>query len=125
MTFGKHKAFTIAGILILSITLTYGIFRFVQYAAYENTTTGTLSEIENGVYVQTYSVYSNVPSNNTDVAIVCIDNQIRKIKGQIDICISDQEPSYSYTQTNRVSGDKLTVFVPRGTVQQMNSVAAK
>ena len=96
-------------------------FKFVKYTTYSETLTGTLSEIEDGVYIQTYNVYSNIPANNTSVAVVCINDQILTINGSINILVTDDTPSYIYTKTNIINGDKLTVYVPRGTIQRLPS----
>ena len=102
--------------------LTFIIVSFVNYASYKETTSGTLSEIDDGIYVQTYNVYSNVPANNTTVAVICTGTQMLTVQGHINISFTDETPSYSYTRTNIVNGDTLNVYVPKGTVQMLGGV---
>lgn len=102
--------------------LTFMIVSFVNYALYKEITNGTLSEIDDGIYVQTYNVYSNVPANNTTVAVICTGTQMLTVQGHISINFTDETPSYSYTRTNIVNGDTLNVYVPKGTVQMLGGV---
>ena len=124
----KKTAWTIAKaiILILGIVLvSYGAYRFFKHTTYSNTTNGRLSEIEDDVCVQTYDVHSNIPANNTTVAIVCINDQIYKISGHINMHITDETPSYTYTQTNIVNGDTLELYVPKGSIQRLDNQYAR
>ena len=102
--------------------LAFMIVSFVKYASYKEIISGTLSEIDDGIYVQTYNVYSNVPANNTTVAVICTGTQMLTVQGHINISFTDETPSYSYTRTNIVNGDTLNVYVPKGTVQMLGGV---
>ena len=112
-------------VFTMFVFVSFGMYKYMNYVTYSETTSGTLSEIEDGVYIQTYNVYSNIPANNTSVAIVCINNQILTIEGQINIQYTDDTPSYTYTDTHIVNGDKLTVYIPRGTVQRLQNVTSR
>ena len=117
----KKKSYVVVAV-VLSILFAIGIVKFVSYTAYKETITGTLSEVSDGIYVQTYNVYSNVPANNTTVAIICTGTQMMTVQGHINISFTDGTPSYSYTKTNIVNGDTLNVYVPKGTVQTLGGV---
>lgn len=112
-------------VLIVVGLFSFGTYKLIKYTTYIETTSGTLSEIEDGVYLQTYNVYSNIPANNTSVAIVCINNQILTIEGHINIQYTDDTPSYTYNRTRVVNGDTLTVYIPRGTIQRLPNATSK
>ena len=112
-------------ILICVVIVSVGIFmlyHFVQWANYTETSAGDLVEIDNGIYIQMQSVYSNVPANNKNVAVVCIDNQIRRVEGKINIFLTEDKPSYSLSRKpHMANADELTVYVPKGGIQQLES----
>ena len=108
-------------IVLIIIGFIIGAIWVVKQLTFKEVTNGRLEEVDNGVYAQTYSVYSNVPANNTSVAIVCINNKLCKISGKINIYYTNDAPHYEYTSTHRVNGDKLDIYVPKGTVQRLDN----
>ena len=86
---------------------------------------GTLSEISDGVYAQTYSVYSDIPANNTQVAVICTGSQVYTLKGRVEVHFTEDTPRYTYTKGDWSHFTTICLYVPRGTVQQLGGVTSR
>lgn len=115
----QYKNYLFCALFITLII--WGIVACVEYATYEETIDGYLSEIDDGVYVQTYNTFSNVPAYNSTVATVCINDRLYTVSGYINIYYTENKPSYEWTMTNVVNGDTLTVYVPKGSVERLDN----
>ena len=82
-----------------------------------------LSELENGIFVYQETVVSRVPAYNYSMATVCNESgNVFTIKGSVNVVYTNTEKPYAVLETcNLVNEDKITVYVPKGTVQYMGT----
>ena len=115
----QYKTYLFCALFVILII--WGIVAYVEYVTYEETINGYLNEIDDGVYVQTYNTFSNVPAYNSTVATICIDDKLYTISGHINIYYTKNKPSYEWTMTNVVNADTLTIYVPKGSVERLEN----
>lgn len=82
----------------------------------------SLSELNDGVYAIYYNTHSRVPAYNYEVITVCIEGNVYTFKGDVRITFTDDEPYADVKDYNTVYGDKIHVYVPKGTVIYEESV---
>lgn len=115
----QYKTYLFCALFVILII--WGIVAYVEYVTYEETINGYLSEIDDGIYVQTYNTFSNVPAYNSIVATVCINDKLYTVSGYINIYYTKNKPSYEWTMTNVVNADTLTIYVPKGSVERLEN----
>ena len=111
-------------ILIAGITL--GCVSCVNYCheciTYRNTLEYTLDEIDNGVYGYYNAVTSNIPSENYEMIVLCLNGQIYTLKGDVNIHYTDDEPRLIWNERKIVNGDTYEVYVPSGTIEMRPNI---
>ncbi len=82
-----------------------------------------LSEIEPGVYCAYNTVLSAIPAQNYETITLCCNGQIVTLKGTVTIIYSTFNPRAIVKDYNIVNGDKITVFVPSGSVKFQENIS--
>ena len=108
---------------ILISLLIVGVF-FVSAVLANKTDEYTyfLTEIEEDVYAISYNVHSRTPSENYAVVTLCCDGVIRTFEGDVFISYIDAVPYVRVLDNNITHGDKIYVYIQKGTVEFQNGV---
>lgn len=104
-----------------TICLIIGLaFRPIEYTS----TTYQLNELNDGVYAIYYSTYSDVPAHNYEVITLNCNGNVYTFKGYVYISYltDNANPYVVYEDCDIVYADKISVYVPEGTVEYQNSV---
>lgn len=109
----------IIGMFVLFIAFIVGS---INYANQYTENKYSLEEINEGVYAIYYTTHSNVPANNYDVITLCCNGNVYTFNGDVYISYTDNKPYANVKNYNMVNGDKIYVYVPKGTVVYEESV---
>lgn len=106
--------------LVLIAWAIWLVFKPVEYTS----TTYQLDELNNGVYAIYYTVHSNVPADNYEVVTLNCNGNVYTFKGNVWISYlkDNTNPYVVYEDCNIVYADKISVYVPEGTVEYQGSV---
>lgn len=87
-----------------------------EYTTYSNTVEYDLVELEDGVYGYYNAVTSNIPAENYEMIVLCLNGQIYTLKGDVNIHYTEDKCKLIWTDVNIVHGDTFEVYVPTGTI---------
>ena len=119
----KHKiGFTT--IFVIAVIALFAVRWFAKQAEYTETRCD-LEEIENGTYARYYQTVSAVPAHNYDVVEICINGNVRTYKGYVSITYTEGNPYAVIMQNHLVNGNKVFLYVPKGTVEHGESVGVR
>lgn len=119
------KAYIKSTIFIVAIiaVMFFGGYKLVSYGQYTEEHSYELQEIKDGTYAIYHSVLSNVPSHNYDVITICYNGQIHIFQGTVNIQQTNGKPYVEIIAKPHLNNaDKITVFIPKGTVEFANNV---
>lgn len=98
----------------------------IKYITYTERYSYNLEEVELGVYAIHNTVSSNTPAHNYEVITICYDNQVHTFKGTASICYTDGKPCADITVRHHADyADKITIYVPKGSVKFEKGVGLK
>lgn len=120
----KKYKYRIVTILIIVFAL-FGIIRWFGKQAEYHENKYDLEEIDSGIYARYYQTVSTVPAHNYDVVEICINGNIRTYKGYLSITYASENPYALVMQNNLVNDDNVYLYVPKGTVEYMESVGVR
>ena len=113
-------------IAIIVFLVFLGVHKFSSYVGYTEEYSYDLQEIKDGNYAIYHSVSSNVPSHNYDVITVCYNDQIHVFQGTVNIQQANNKSYIEITAKPHLNNaDKITVFIPKGTVEFADNVGLK
>lgn len=84
---------------------------------YNKTFEYTLTELSDGVYGYYNAVTSNIPAENYEMIVLCLNGQIYTLKGDVNIHYTDGECKLIWNDVKLVNGDTYEVYVPSGTIE--------
>ncbi len=119
------KAYIKSTIFVVAIIVAmfFGVYKLVSYGQYTEEYSYELQEIKDGTYAIYHSVLSNVPSHNYDVITICYNGQIHRLQGTVNIQQTNEKPYVEIIAKPHLNNaDKITVFIPKGTVEFANNV---
>lgn len=90
---------------------------FYDCVTYSETFEYGLTELSDGIYGYYNSVASNIPSENYDMIVLCLNGQIYTLKGDVNIHYTDGECKLIWHDVKIVNGDTYEVYVPAGTIE--------
>lgn len=95
----------------------------IHNASKTETTQFNLSELEQGVFAYQETVVSNVSAHNYSMVTVCNESgNVFTVKGTVSVVYSNTKTPYAVLVTcNLVNEDKITLYVPKGTVKYMGT----
>ncbi len=87
-------------------------------------TTYQLNELNNGVYAIYYTTHSNVPADNYEVVTLNCNGDIYTFKGHVWISYltDNTSPYVVYEDCDIVYADKISVYIPEGTVEYQGGI---
>lgn len=119
----KKKVLAIVYV-VLAVSMMAALFsRFMYNNTHFDKKEYLLSEIEPGVYCAYNTVSSAIPAENYEMVTLCCNGQIITLKGDVAITYSTSNPLAIVEDYNIVNGDKITVFVPSGTVRFQENIS--
>lgn len=110
-------------VVVIIAAIFFGVYKFVSYGEYTEEYSYELQEIKDGTYAIYHSVSSNVPSHNYDVITICYNGQIHMLQGTVNIQQTNGKPYVEIIAKPHLNNaDKITVFIPKGTVEFADNV---
>jgi len=83
-----------------------------------------LSEISDGIYAYNETVVSSIPAQNYSMVTFCNESgNTIQIKGHVTIIYTDSKPYAVLEQYNYVNADRVTLYVPKGSVNYLGTVS--
>ena len=121
------KKFSSLLVILVFLVLAKFVFDYMDRHFNEYTeNTYILDELEDGVNVNTYRVSSNVPANNYDVAIICVDGVVKKYSGTIQLIYTEKQPYCVVKQyVNLCNSNYLTIYIPKGSIKYQENVGTR
>lgn len=95
----------------------YGLKSCHDFMAYSETHEYNLTDFGDGIYGYYNAVTSNIPAENYEMIVVCLNGQIYTLKGDVNIHYTDNEHRLVWTSTNVVHGDTFDIYVPFGSIE--------
>ena len=102
--------------LIAIAAISVGLISCAKYCTYKNIVEYDLVELEDGVYGYYNAVTSNIPAENYEMIVLCLNGQIYTLKGDVNIHYTEDKCKLIWTDVNIVHGDTFEVYVPTGTI---------
>lgn len=117
-------------IIVISIMLTILLglmawtIRLVCKPIEYTSTTYQLNELNDGVYAIYYTTHSNVPAENYEVVTLNCNGNVYTFKGHVWISylIDNVNPYVIYEDCDIIYADKISVYVPEGTVEYQGGI---
>jgi hypothetical protein len=103
--------------IVLGLYLASCVKSCHDYTTYSNTVEYDLHELDDGVYGYYNAVTSNIPAENYEMIVLCLNGQIFTLNGDVNIYYTDDAPKLIWTDVNRVHGDTFDVYVPSGSIE--------
>lgn len=94
----------------------FGLKSCYAYSRYSETHEYNLYELGDGIYGYYNAVTSNIPSENYEMIVLCLNWQIYTLNGTVNIHYTDNEHKLLWTRTNMVHGDTFDIYVPFGSI---------
>lgn len=78
-----------------------------------------LAQLHEDIYAYRQTMVSAIPAENYDMLTVCKEGgSIVTVNGQVQVVFNDEIKPYAvYVDSNAVNNDKLTIYVPSGSVE--------
>ena len=95
----------------------YGLKSCCDYSTYSETHEYSLTELDDGIYGYYNAVTSNIPSENYEMIVLCLNGQIYTLKDDVNIHYTDNEHRLVWTSTNIVNGDTFDIYVPFDSIE--------
>lgn len=109
---------SIISVIVIIAAIFFLMYKFSSYVEYTEEYSYNLQEIKDGTYVIYHSASSNTSFHNYDVITVCYNDQIHRFQGTVNIQQANDKPYIEITaKPHKYYGDKITVFIPKGTVE--------
>ncbi len=107
----------VLGLIVWTIWL---VCKPIEYMS----TTYQLNELNDGTYAIYYTTHSKAPAHNYEVVTLNCNGNIYTFKGHVWISyLKDNiSPYVVYEDCNVVYADKISVYVPEGTVEYQGSL---
>lgn len=103
-------------IYILIIAIVFGLASCTKYfyecATYSETFEYQLTELSDGVYGYYNAVASNIPSENYEMIVLCLNGSVYTLKGDVNIHYTDNVCKLIWHDVKTVNGDTYEVYVP-------------
>ena len=110
-------------VVVIIVAIFFGVYKFVSYGEYTEEYSYELQEIKDDTYAIYHSVSSNVPSHNYDAITICYNSQIHILQGTVNIQQTNGKPYVEIIAKPHLNNaDKITVFIPKGTVEFADNV---
>lgn len=111
------KILTCVLIAAVVIGCIYGLKSCHDYTTYSETNEYSLTELGDGIYGYYNAVTSNIPAENYEMIVLCLNGQIYTLKGDVNIHYTDNECRLVWTDTNIVNGDTFDIYVPFDSIE--------
>ena len=114
-------------LIFVSITLC-GLIAWTVWLVCEpieyTSTTYQLNELNDGTYAIYYTVHSNIPADNYEVVTLNCNGNVYTFKGHVWISYltDNANPYVVYEDCDIVYADKISVYVPEGTVEYQGGI---
>lgn len=95
----------------------YGLKSCYDYSTYSETREYSLDYVDGGIYGYYNAVTSNIPAENYEMIVLCLNGQIYTLKGDVNIHYTDNEHRLVWTATNIVNGDTFDIYVPFDSIE--------
>ena len=121
----KYVLGYVTGLAVI-VCFVFIIGKLAMYMKEYNESEYRLEEVEDGIYLITYRVSSNVPAHNYDVATICVNGNLLEYKGDLRIVYTEYDPYCvigSYVNLNY--SDEITVYIPKGSVKFQENVGIR
>lgn len=114
---------TIINIIVIPIFLISLVLKPIEYASPITYQLDTLSKDTYAIY---YAVHSRAPAHNYEVITLNCNGNIQTFKGCVNITYSqdDVKPYAIYEESSIVYADKISVYIPSGSLEIQNDVTA-
>lgn len=109
----------LAYVLIAAVVIgcIYGLKSCHDYTTYSETREYSLTELGDGFYGYYNAVISNIPAENYEMIVLCLNGQIYTLTGDVNIHYTDDECRLVWTYTHIVKGDTFDIYVPFGSIE--------
>ncbi|MCM1236438.1 MAG: hypothetical protein NC489_40685 [Ruminococcus flavefaciens] len=84
-----------------------------------------LQEIESGIYVKYYKTVSSIPAQNYEAAVIYVNGNILTLDGEVEISYVNEKPYVVIMENNIVHGNKIFLYILKGTIKIENPVIVR
>lgn len=107
-------------VCVFTILMMIGLIWFIWYLEQDaDPVEFNLAPLHEDIYAYRQTMVSAIPAENYDMLTVCQEGgSIVTVKGRVQVVFNNEIKPYAvYVDSNAVNNDKLTVYVPSGSVE--------